>query len=354
MYFFVNVLLFLFNYALLLCVFLFYLNPYSGMKSIRTLLLNSMLFLILSTTWISCDKNITYDEVPVVTTSEISDILQTSAVSGGSLADDGGEEISARGICFSTDSLPDIDDQVVLAEGIELGNFTCSMNRLISDTSYFVRAFATNSNGTGYGLTVKFSTREFVSGQRLVLQPGAEDGVDALIGDLVRDSMQYKNYGAHPVISPNVWTTSGIQFILRGLLKFDLESINPATPVKSARLSLYGVSYGSMGTGHAGLDDATNEFWIYRIVVPWQEDKVTWLNQPAVVSDMRIKGAPSTSELQDYSFDVTSMVRNMVAHPEENNGWMFQLVIEEKYRRLMFGSSDFSDPTKHPKLEIEF
>ncbi|NLU39477.1 MAG: hypothetical protein GXX78_11385, partial [Bacteroidales bacterium] len=97
--------------------------------------------------------------VPAVTTTSISSITQTTATSGGNVTIDGGSAITARGVCWNTTSNPTIADNKS-ATGTGTGTFTSDITGLTANTTYYVRAYATNSKGTGYGNVVQFKTRQ--------------------------------------------------------------------------------------------------------------------------------------------------------------------------------------------------
>jgi N-acetylneuraminic acid mutarotase len=94
---------------------------------------------------------------PVLTTEYVSKATQTSAVSGGNVTDDGGAEVNARGICWGTTHNP-TTSSTKTSDGTGTGTFTSNMTGLTANTTYYVRAYATNSEGTGYGDEVTFST----------------------------------------------------------------------------------------------------------------------------------------------------------------------------------------------------
>ena len=104
----------------------------------------------------SCDKD-DPKSVGVLSTTEASDITQTSATSGGNVSADGGAEITARGICWSTGQTPTTADNKT-TNGSGTGSFTSNITGLGDNTTYYVRAFATNSVGTSYGAEVSFKT----------------------------------------------------------------------------------------------------------------------------------------------------------------------------------------------------
>jgi hypothetical protein len=93
-----------------------------------------------------------------VTTNAITSLSQTTATGGGNITNDGGASITARGICWSssTSSPTIINSKTVDGSGI--GMFTSLLTGLSSNTSYYVRAYATNSAGTTYGAYQIFKT----------------------------------------------------------------------------------------------------------------------------------------------------------------------------------------------------
>lgn len=95
--------------------------------------------------------------VPFLTTADISDITGNSANGGGEVTGNGGAEVTERGICFSTDENPTIDDSKT-SDGEGTGAFESALSELQGNTTYYVRAYATNSAGTGYGPQVSFTT----------------------------------------------------------------------------------------------------------------------------------------------------------------------------------------------------
>jgi len=97
--------------------------------------------------------------LPTLTTSATSEITQTSAISGGNISDDGGTDVTARGVCWSTSTRPTINDSKT-SDGSGNGEFSSSITGLEAGTDYFLRAYTTNSEGTAYGNEVSFKTLE--------------------------------------------------------------------------------------------------------------------------------------------------------------------------------------------------
>ncbi len=97
------------------------------------------------------------DAKPEVTTSEITGIDKTTAVSGGNVKNEGGTSVSARGICWSLATNPTTDNYKAQS-GSGTGSFTCNLSGLTPDKKYYVRAYATNLGGTSYGEERNFIT----------------------------------------------------------------------------------------------------------------------------------------------------------------------------------------------------
>ncbi|MBI4946226.1 MAG: fibrobacter succinogenes major paralogous domain-containing protein [Bacteroidetes bacterium] len=102
------------------------------------------------------DKS-TPSSVPVLSTASISAITQTAAQCGGNITSDGGAEITARGVCWSTGQTPTTGDNKT-TDGTGTGNFTSAITGLTANTTYYARAYATNNAGTAYGSTFSFTT----------------------------------------------------------------------------------------------------------------------------------------------------------------------------------------------------
>jgi uncharacterized protein (TIGR02145 family) len=97
--------------------------------------------------------------MPTLSTTTISSISQTTATSGGNITSDGGVAVTARGVCWSTSANPTPSINSRTKDGTGTGVFTSSITDLIPNNIYYIRAYATNSIGTGYGNTVTFSVQ---------------------------------------------------------------------------------------------------------------------------------------------------------------------------------------------------
>ena len=101
-----------------------------------------------------CKKEAT---APSVTTSEVTLITQNTAISGCTVTDNGGANVTKLGLCWSTSPTPTVSDSVKF-ESKTATFFPCTISWLTASTIYYARAYATNSAGTGYGNTITFTT----------------------------------------------------------------------------------------------------------------------------------------------------------------------------------------------------
>ena len=95
--------------------------------------------------------------LPEVLTNEVSSITANSAVCGGYVTSDGGNAVTERGVCWSTQPNPMVNNSIA-TNGNGTGSFTANIAGLDEGTTYYVRAYATNSKGTAYGTQKTFTT----------------------------------------------------------------------------------------------------------------------------------------------------------------------------------------------------
>ena len=126
----------------------------------------------------SCSKDDSKDDdpvdntsLPILTTLDITEITPTSAKSGGDITDAGGADITAKGVCWSTSQNPTILD-FATDEGNNPSNYTSNITGLIESETYYVRAYVTNSKGTGYGNELEFVAQNIFPGEKVAVAGG--------------------------------------------------------------------------------------------------------------------------------------------------------------------------------------
>lgn len=171
-------------------------------------------------------------ESPTVVTKEIVSVTDSSAVVVCSVTDDGGSEVTSRGICWSTSSNPTIDNADVLTSGSGTGDYEINISNLEAETNYYVKAYAVNSEGISYGEEKSFTTlvKEDVFADKIITVNGVSFTMKAVEGGSFYMGAQNTDPSA-----PN----------------YDEEAWDRETPVHSVTLSDY----------YIGETEVTQELW---------------------------------------------------------------------------------------------
>ncbi|MBI1184752.1 DUF1566 domain-containing protein [bacterium] len=123
------------------------------------------------------NQNQTSKSIPTLSSSEPSEITIYYANPGGKISDNGGADITSRGVVWSEKQQPTIDDNKVEATDVS-DDFVSEIYGLSASTTYYVRAYASNSEGTAYGNEIKIETPQFTSvtvgGKTLYIAPQVE------------------------------------------------------------------------------------------------------------------------------------------------------------------------------------
>jgi len=149
----------------------------------------------------SCKKK---PHAPVLTTANVIDITRNSATSGGTIADNGDAEITARGICWSESPNPAITGSKT-DDGKGSGTFTSNLTDLVANKTYYVRAYATNSEGTGYGNEISFTTDPVIVATLTTSEVASFTATTAVSGGNITDD------GGAPITQKGVCWSSTIQ-----------------------------------------------------------------------------------------------------------------------------------------------
>ena len=173
--------------------------------------------------------------VPAVTTGTVSNITSSSASVIGNVTSDGGATVTARGICYNTSQNPTISNKKVTSDS-GTGTFNCSLSRLSASTTYYVRAYATNSAGTAYGEEKSFTTEE-------TSVPIVTTGI---VSDITSSSA---------LVTGNVISSGGVSVDVRGIC-YSIFS-NPTT---SDSKVTSGSGMGSFSATLSGLTDGTTYY----------------------------------------------------------------------------------------------
>ncbi len=172
----------------------------------RLILYPIVLFLLMN--MYSCKKDIQTPVLPEVTTMAVSNSSLTTAESGGIIISDGGSGIIASGVCWSTEINPTIEDHQT-DDVLMNSSFISHITGLTPYSTYYIRAYATNSVGTGYGNSIP------------VLKP---DSIYAGLYDL---SFIYYEFLSpitlNPIMESNMWAAVATETIN---LQFENDSMS--------------------------------------------------------------------------------------------------------------------------------
>lgn len=183
----------------------------------------------------------------------------------------------------------------------------------------------------------------------LTFQPDSACGKDALLTSLSPD----QNYGLHGDFLVCAWTNQSVPVSTRCVVEFDLSTIPAGATIVSATLELFHHVSLSNNIGHSNLS-APATAWLERITQPWTETTVTWNNQPATTTVNRVNVPAPVSMTENYSFNVTAMVIDMMNDPANSHGFMMRQQTESYYRSLLFSSSDGNNSALFPKLTVTY
>jgi hypothetical protein len=192
--------------------------------------------------------------VPVLTTTAVSNITSTTVQSGGTITFDGGAAITARGVCYSYLPVPTLIDNKT-SDGSGTGTFVSTTSNMVVNHAYYMRAYATNSAGTGYGNEINFVTSGVPS---LTTQAVVESNHKWISGG------SNVNSSAASVIAKGVcWSTSQNPTIAdsktldgtgaNGYTSTVTFSINTVYYVRAYATNSFGTGYGNQVTFTTGI-----------------------------------------------------------------------------------------------------
>ncbi|MEX0980925.1 MAG: hypothetical protein WD577_04235 [Bacteroidales bacterium] len=151
--------------------------------------------------------------IPTVTTAEVISITRNTAVCGGNVTNDGGSEVTARGIIWGTEENPspsfdDAGHDGFTENGTGMGEFTSNLTNLSPLKWYYVRAWATNSIGTAYGEIRSFVSQEPVNGNIMKIH-----NIMAQPGDSVKVGLEILNEAEFVGFNLDIALPEGFEYI---------------------------------------------------------------------------------------------------------------------------------------------
>ena len=212
---------------------------------------------------------------PIVNTSTVSEITKISAVTGGNVISDGGNNLIERGLCWGTKSPVTIDSNTIKdGQNIE-GDFTTNLTSLGIGKTYYVRAYAINSEGVGYGEQLAFTT---LAGVPTVETKSASTidvnkvSVDGEVSD--NGGADLSSYGfVYSITDPTPTVSNSVVEVgknIQGLFSSEIDGLQASTSyyVRAYATNEAGTSYGDV----ISVDTAEGNY--LNIISPSQNESI--------------------------------------------------------------------------------
>jgi len=192
--------------------------------------------------------------------------------------------------------------------------------------------------------------------ETLILQPGPDNGKDAMISNLEPD----KNFGDYKYFEAT-FLTEPILTVMRSnrsLIWFNLGQLPKSAVIKKADLQLFYDIPVPWNSDIFISGPVTSSLWyggvLQQIVEPWEEDKVTWNTQPASIVANQVFISPFIRNCNFIEVDVTRLYVPVQEIAAPNYGMFFKLWPTERFPGFRFASSDYTVETMRPKLTIYY
>ena len=209
----------------------------------------------------------------------------------------------------------------------------------------------------GFISVLAFACKKESNNKTLTLQPGPADGnsmsVSAYDADPnVANTNDYNHQVFNKELAFGAFRSIDVLTIRRIFISFDLKQLPGKAEIVSAKLSLFGLSSPVTFPATQGW----NNFMVRRVLENWDEETITWNNQPSTVSEHQLHLPDVTDPFSITDMDVTALVKAMRAEtPDKTAGFCLRINGETgPIRTVVFASNRHDDPTKRPKLVIEY
>ena len=191
--------------------------------------------------------------IPTVTTTIVSSIRFNYAMTGGNVTSDGGASVTDRGVVYSTTKNPTTTSSTKVASGSGAGVFTTPLEYLSPNTTYYVRAYATNSVGTAYGTELTFTTEKQVVLATVTTASVSQVTTNSAFveanvtndggGDITERGFVYSSTSQYPTIASATKVTSGTG---TGAFSSTIDGLTPSTKyyVRAYAKNSAGTAYG--------------------------------------------------------------------------------------------------------------
>jgi len=191
----------------------------------------------------------------------------------------------------------------------------------------------------------------------LILQPGPDEGKDAMVSNLEPD----KNFGDHRYFEATFLSEPVLTVMRsnRSLIWFDRNALPKSAIIRKVTLQLfYDIPIPFDSSYLTDTDPSTGIAWyggvLQQIVEPWEEYKVTWNTQPKTIEANQVFIPPFIRNVNFIVVDVTRLFVPLQEIAAPNYGMFFKLWPTEKFPGFRFASSDYEVTWMRPKLTIYY
>ncbi|MBU3675744.1 MAG: T9SS type A sorting domain-containing protein [Chitinophagaceae bacterium] len=164
------------------------------------------------------------------------------------------------------------------------------------------------------------------------------------------------NFGSDLNFIASAWTINSAPVTLRAFMKFQLPQLPAGAVINQATLYLkYNpnttISQGNSYYPGSPYNDV-NDAGVYRVIQAWSPNSITWNNQPGFTQLNSVWVPPSTTQTQDLQVNITPLVLDAYAYPNNSFGFVFKLITEAVYRCQVYASGNHPNQSLHPKLVL--
>jgi len=166
---------------------------------------------------------------PVLTTQQIELVNAVTITSGGNITDDGGTEIFQKGVCMSMDNTPTMQDLITL-DGVGNADFVTTLI-LDPDITYYIRAYAINGAGIGYGNILSFTLDPLPFTEAIIMDFGDITGVEAFMRGRIESNQAITTRGAcwSTTMNPTTSNSKTVAGSGTGIFETTITGLAPGT-----------------------------------------------------------------------------------------------------------------------------
>ncbi|MBK9735876.1 MAG: DNRLRE domain-containing protein [Saprospiraceae bacterium] len=182
-------------------------------------------------------------------------------------------------------------------------------------------------------LNISFNLNAQSTFTTITIESTPNNTKDGMISDFGPEKNM--NFGNHKQIIASRLNKNSVNYVQRSLFKFDLSDLPPNCRIMAADLFLY--AYDSLGYGNHLPTNGNAKFDFATILEDWEENTVTWENQPKIDTNLVDRQNAPTTITQNYiNNPITSLIRNMYSEPSKYFGIMMKLRTEINTKKSKF------------------